>query len=89
MFVISKLGPDLRLVGHRGQDRARRPGARAGAATTVLGEGTVTSLKRFKDDVREVLPGLECGIGVEGIKGVAARTTSSRRSRTEEVARTL
>lgn len=29
-------------------------------------EGKVSSLKRFKDDVREVQAGYECGIGVEG-----------------------
>jgi translation initiation factor IF-2 len=29
-------------------------------------EGTVTSLRRFKDDAREVQTGFECGIGVEG-----------------------
>jgi len=39
---------------------------------TLVGEGTISSLKRFKDDVREVLQGLECGIGVDGVKGVAA-----------------
>ena len=27
--------------------------------------GGLSSLKRFKDDVREVREGLECGIGVE------------------------
>jgi translation initiation factor IF-2 len=27
--------------------------------------GTLGSLKRFKDDVREVREGLECGIGIE------------------------
>jgi len=32
----------------------------------VVHEGKVTSLKRFKDDVREVQAGYECGIGVEG-----------------------
>jgi translation initiation factor IF-2 len=31
-----------------------------------LGAGKVTSLKRFKDDVREVEKGFECGVGVEG-----------------------
>jgi translation initiation factor IF-2 len=31
-----------------------------------LGTGKVASLKRFKDDVREVAMGFECGIGVEG-----------------------
>ena len=34
----------------------------------IIGEGPITSLKRFKDDAREVKEGLECGIGIEGIK---------------------
>jgi translation initiation factor IF-2 len=29
-------------------------------------EGAVSSLKRFKDDVREVATGYECGLGLEG-----------------------
>ncbi|MGO9830149.1 MAG: translation initiation factor IF-2, partial [Myxococcaceae bacterium] len=32
----------------------------------AIGTGKVASLKRFKDDVREVAQGFECGIGVEG-----------------------
>jgi translation initiation factor IF-2 len=32
----------------------------------TLHEGKLTSLKRFKDDVNEVLEGFECGIGVHG-----------------------
>jgi len=32
----------------------------------VVHEGTVTSLRRGRDDVREVRQGFECGIGVEG-----------------------
>jgi len=31
-----------------------------------LHDGSVSSLKRFKDDVREVRAGYECGVGVEG-----------------------
>ncbi|NLY43603.1 MAG: translation initiation factor IF-2 [Clostridiaceae bacterium] len=31
----------------------------------VIHEGKLESLKRFKDDVREVLAGYECGIGIE------------------------
>ncbi|MEQ1875299.1 MAG: EF-Tu/IF-2/RF-3 family GTPase, partial [Bdellovibrionia bacterium] len=31
----------------------------------VVYEGKISSLKRFKDDVREVLTGFECGIGIE------------------------
>ncbi|MDR3270798.1 MAG: translation initiation factor IF-2 [Peptococcaceae bacterium] len=31
----------------------------------VVHEGTIDSLRRFKDDVREVTEGYECGIGIE------------------------
>ena len=31
----------------------------------VFHEGVLNSLKRFKDDVREVASGYECGIGIE------------------------
>jgi translation initiation factor IF-2 len=32
----------------------------------VVFEGGLASLRRFKDDVREVESGFECGIGLEG-----------------------
>jgi translation initiation factor IF-2 len=32
----------------------------------VLCESTVSSLRRFKDDVKEVTAGYECGVGIEG-----------------------
>lgn len=32
----------------------------------VIYDSTIGSLKRFKDDVREVATGFECGIGIEG-----------------------
>ena len=31
----------------------------------VIHEGKIASLKRFKDDVREVATGFECGVGIE------------------------
>jgi translation initiation factor IF-2 len=31
---------------------------------TIIWKGTISSLKRFKDDVREVAAGYECGIGL-------------------------
>jgi len=33
-------------------------------------EGSVDSLKRFKDDVKEVQTGFECGVGIEGMDDV-------------------
>lgn len=34
----------------------------------MIADSTVTSLKRFKDDAREVREGFECGIGIEGFR---------------------
>ncbi|MEE3152709.1 MAG: translation initiation factor IF-2, partial [Candidatus Neomarinimicrobiota bacterium] len=34
----------------------------------IIIEGKIVSLKRFKDDAKEVKEGLECGIGIEGAK---------------------
>lgn len=36
----------------------------------VVYEGKISSLKRFKDDVREVAQGFECGIGLENFNDV-------------------
>ncbi|MEO0593317.1 MAG: hypothetical protein AAFZ38_07040, partial [Myxococcota bacterium] len=33
-------------------------------------DGTVSSLKHYKDDVREVDAGSECGVGVEGFNDI-------------------
>jgi translation initiation factor IF-2 len=53
----------------------------------VVGEGQVTSLKRFKDDAREVLQGQECGIGVGSLDAQVGDVLELYT--TEEVARTL
>jgi translation initiation factor IF-2 len=50
--------------------------------------GAISSLKRFKDDVKEVREGLECGIGVENFNDVKVGDRIEA-FRTEEVKRTL
>jgi translation initiation factor IF-2 len=45
---------------------ARNSRARVLRSGTVVFEGGVKSLKRFKDDVREVQAGYECGLGLDG-----------------------
>ena len=87
LFPISKIGT---IYGSSVSDGKIVRGARARIkrGETVLGESTINSLKRFKDDVREVLQGLECGIGIEGIKGVQPNDVIEAFT-TEEVARTL
>ncbi len=44
----------------------RNSRARVLRSGVVLHEGAISSLKRFKDDVREVQQGYECGLGLEG-----------------------
>jgi translation initiation factor IF-2 len=51
-------------------------------------DGTLASLKRFKDDVREVREGFECGIGVENYNDLKVGDLIES-YRIEEVARTL
>ncbi len=51
-------------------------------------DGAISSLKRFKEDVREVRDGLECGIGVENFNDVKVGDVLEA-YRIEEVARSL
>jgi translation initiation factor IF-2 len=36
----------------------------------VIHEGKISSLKRFKDDAKEVAKGFECGIGIENYNDI-------------------
>jgi translation initiation factor IF-2 len=36
----------------------------------VVYDGRIASLRRFKDDVREVAEGFECGVGLENFQDV-------------------
>ena len=49
------------LIIRNGKARVSRDGE-------IIAEGLINSLKRHKDDSKEVKEGLECGIGVDGIK---------------------
>jgi translation initiation factor IF-2 len=55
---------------------------------TPVYTGNISSLKRFKDDVREVREGLECGIGVENYNDLKVGDRIEA-FRMEEVKRTL
>ncbi|MCM8794723.1 MAG: translation initiation factor IF-2 [Candidatus Omnitrophica bacterium] len=46
--------------------------ARVYRGQEMVHEGKITSLKRFKEDAREVAEGYQCGIGVGGWNGFAA-----------------
>jgi len=51
-------------------------------------DGTLSSLKRFKEDVRDVREGFECGIGVENFNDIKVGDLIEA-YRIEEVARFL
>jgi len=87
IFVISKLGPICGSYVSEGKI-VRGAKVRVRRGDEIFGEGTVGSLKRFKDEVREVLAGLECGIGVDGVNGVQPGDILEVYT-SEEVARTL
>jgi len=87
VFSITKVG---KIAGCRVIDGLIRRGARLRLLRDdiVIYDGALGSLKRFKDDVREVREGFECGIGVEGYNDVREGDVIEAYE-VEEVARTL
>ncbi|MBX3175546.1 MAG: translation initiation factor IF-2 [Gemmatimonadaceae bacterium] len=69
------------LINRQGRARVVRDGVE-------VYDGTIASLRRFKDDVREVKEGYECGIGIENFNDLKVGDVIET-YRTEEVARTL
>jgi translation initiation factor IF-2 len=49
-------------------DRAAK--ARLLRDSVVIFDGRLSSLKRFKDDVREVVAGYECGLSLDGYNDI-------------------
>jgi translation initiation factor IF-2 len=65
VFRISRVGNIAGCHVREGEAR-RNAQARVVRDKQVIHEGSVSSLKRFQEDVREVRTGFECGIGLEG-----------------------
>jgi translation initiation factor IF-2 len=87
LFKVSKVGTIAGCTVRSGTIQ-RTAKARVTRDGTTVYTGALSSLKRFKDDVREVREGLECGIGIENFNDlkVGDRIESFRM---EEVKRTL
>jgi translation initiation factor IF-2 len=87
VFKISRLGSIAGcmvrsgVINRQGRVRLVRDGVE-------VYDGTISSLRRFKDDVREVREGFECGIGIENFNDLKVGDVIES-YRTEEVARTL
>jgi len=69
LFRVSRLGTIAGCMVTNGVVR-RGSQVRVVRDGTVVNETTIAQLKRFKDDVREVLEGFECGILLEGFNDV-------------------
>jgi translation initiation factor IF-2 len=69
VFRIPKVGV---IAGCRVQDGVLRRDAeiKVMRGTEQVFKGKVNSLKRFKDDAREVTNGMECGIGLSGFNDI-------------------
>ena len=69
VFKVSKIGT---IAGSRVTDGKilRNAQLRLLRDGVVIHDGTFLSLKRFKDDAKEVLSGFECGIGIEGFNDI-------------------
>jgi translation initiation factor IF-2 len=87
LFKVSKVGTIAGCMVRSGVIQ-RTAKARIIRDGTSVYTGALSSLKRFKDDVREVREGLECGIGIENFNDlkVGDRIESFRM---EEIKRTL
>ena len=64
----------------------RNSKARVLRSGTVVSEGGIKSLKRFKDDVREVAAGYECGLGLDNFNDLVVKDQIEFYHR-EEIAR--
>jgi translation initiation factor IF-2 len=87
LFKVSKVGTIAGCMVRSGTIQ-RTAKVRVVRDGTAVYTGALSSLKRFKDDVKEVREGLECGIGIENFNDLKAgdRIESFRM---EEIKRTL
>ena len=69
VFNVPKLGQVAGCIVTDGTIH-RGAGVRVIRDGVVIFEGEISSLKRFKDDVKEVGKGFECGIGIVGYKDI-------------------
>ena len=73
VFKITKVGNVAGCIAVKGKlARAGNPLTRVVRNKEVVFEGKLAALKRFKEDVKEVAEGQECGISVEGFKDFQA-----------------
>ncbi|MFZ1347722.1 MAG: translation initiation factor IF-2, partial [Tabrizicola sp.] len=87
VFKVSNVGKVAGCLVTEGVAR-RSAGVRLLRDNVVIHEGTLKTLKRFKDEVKEVISGQECGMAFENYEDIRANDVIEIFER-EEVQRTL
>ncbi|MDP3197469.1 translation initiation factor IF-2 [Tabrizicola sp.] len=87
VFKVSNVGKVAGCLVTEGVAR-RSAGVRLLRDNVVIHEGTLKTLKRFKDEVKEVISGQECGMAFENYEDIRASDVIEIFER-EEVQRTL
>ncbi len=72
VFSIPKVGSIAGCYVTNGHIARASEGVRLLRDSVIVYEGKLGSLRRFKDDVREVQQGYECGIGIENFNDIKA-----------------
>lgn len=88
LFPISRIGTVAGCYVLEGVIRRNSDGIRVIRDNIVVYEGKIASLKRFKEDVREVQAGYECGILIENFNDIKVGDILENYI-IEEVARTI
>lgn len=70
VFTVSKAGTVAGSYVLEGTITRQSAGVRVIRDNVVVFQGKLSSLRRFKDDVREVQQGYECGIGIENFNDI-------------------
>jgi translation initiation factor IF-2 len=70
VFTVSKAGTVAGSYVLEGTITRQSAGVRVIRDNVVVYQGKLSSLRRFKDDVREVQQGYECGIGIENFNDI-------------------
>ena len=87
MFIVAGVGKVVGCIVTEGVAR-RSAGVRLLRDNVVFHEGTLKTLKRFKDEVKDVQSGQECGIAFENYDDIRPADVIEIFER-EEVERTL
>ena len=88
VFKVYRRRQGGRLSGHRRHRPPQSAGVRLLRDNVVVHEGTLKTLKRFKDEVSEVQSGQECGMAFENYDDIRPKDVIEIFER-EEVTRTL